>query len=90
MEKYTLRKLIANLFFQVFLLDYIDELTILILNDMEGSVFIKNLSGNIYLMDEQGNININAPKNMTFTAEETWTLILPEYLTLRSLKKHEH
>ncbi|HEX7868740.1 MAG TPA: contractile injection system protein, VgrG/Pvc8 family [Chryseobacterium sp.] len=42
--------------------------TKIILNDAEGSVFIEDPSGNTYLMDGNGNININAPKNMTFTA----------------------
>ncbi|KQT24188.1 hypothetical protein ASG22_09235 [Chryseobacterium sp. Leaf405] len=44
--------------------------TKIILNDAEGSVFIEDPSGNTYLMDGQGNINVNAPKNMTFTAGE--------------------
>jgi type VI secretion system secreted protein VgrG len=42
--------------------------TKIILNDAEGSVFIEDPSGNTYLMDGKGNINVNAPKNMTFTA----------------------
>ena len=44
--------------------------TKIILNDAEGSVFIEDPSGNTYLMDGQGNINVNAPKNMSFTAGE--------------------
>ncbi|MFJ1492203.1 type VI secretion system Vgr family protein [Capnocytophaga canis] len=44
--------------------------TKIILNDAEGSVFIEDPSGNTYLMDGQGNINVNAPKNITFTAGE--------------------
>ncbi|MEC5395852.1 phage baseplate assembly protein V [Bergeyella sp. RCAD1439] len=44
--------------------------TKIILNDAEGSVFIEDPSGNTYFMDGQGNINVNAPKNMTFTAGE--------------------
>ncbi|KQT21511.1 hypothetical protein ASG22_15255 [Chryseobacterium sp. Leaf405] len=44
--------------------------TKIILNDAEGSVFIDDPSGNTYLMDGQGNINVNAPKNMAFTAGE--------------------
>ncbi|GAA4153589.1 phage baseplate assembly protein V [Chryseobacterium ginsenosidimutans] len=44
--------------------------TKIILNDAEGSVFIEDPSGNTYLMDGAGNINVNAPKNMTFTARE--------------------
>jgi len=42
--------------------------TKIILNDAEGSVFIEDPSGNTYLMDGQGNINVNAPNDMTFTA----------------------
>ncbi|WP_262483461.1 type VI secretion system Vgr family protein [Chryseobacterium luteum] len=42
--------------------------TKIILNDAEGSVFIEDPSGNTYLMDGKGNINVNAPKNMSFTA----------------------
>lgn len=44
--------------------------TKIILNDAEGSVFIEDPSGNTYLMDGQGNINVNAPKNMSFIAGE--------------------
>ena len=44
--------------------------TKIILNDAEGSVFIEDPSGNTYLMDGAGNINVNAPKNMSFTAGE--------------------
>ncbi|RZJ89069.1 MAG: type VI secretion system tip protein VgrG [Chryseobacterium sp.] len=42
--------------------------TKIILNDAEGSVFIEDPSGNTYLMDGQGNINVNAPNDMNFTA----------------------
>ena len=42
--------------------------TKIILNDAEGSVFIEDPSGNTYLMDGAGNINVNAPNDMTFTA----------------------
>ena len=44
--------------------------TKIILNDAEGSVFIEDPSGNTYLMDGNGNINVNSPKNMSFTAGE--------------------
>ncbi|MEN2721151.1 phage baseplate assembly protein V, partial [Capnocytophaga sputigena] len=44
--------------------------TKIILNDAEGSVFIEDPSGNTYLMDGQGNINVSAPKNISFTAGE--------------------
>lgn len=39
-----------------------------IFNDAEGSIFIEDPSGNTYLMDGKGNIIVNAPKDMTFTA----------------------
>lgn len=39
-----------------------------IFNDTEGSIFIEDPSGNTYLMDGKGNITVNAPKDMTFTA----------------------
>ena len=42
--------------------------TKIILNDAEGSVFIEDPSGNTYLMDGQGNINVSAPKDITFEA----------------------
>lgn len=44
--------------------------TKIILNDADGSVFIEDPSGNTYLMDGQGNINVNAPKNFTVNAGE--------------------
>jgi len=39
-----------------------------IFNDAEGSIFIEDPSGNTYHMDGKGNITVNAPKDMTFTA----------------------
>ena len=39
-----------------------------IFNDAEGSIFIEDPSGNTYFMDGKGNIAVNAPKDMTFTA----------------------
>lgn len=39
-----------------------------IFNDAEGSIFIEDPSGNTYHMDGKGNIIVNAPKDMTFTA----------------------
>lgn len=48
--------------------------TKIILNDAEGSVFIEDPSGNTYLMDGQGNINVNAPKNFTVNAGENITM----------------
>jgi len=55
--------------------------TKIILNDAEGSVFIEDPSGNTYLMDGQGNINVNAPKNMTFTAGENVTISAGQNVT---------
>ena len=42
--------------------------TKIILDDAEGSIFIEDPSGNTYLMDGQGNINVSAPKDITFEA----------------------
>ncbi|WP_312078956.1 phage baseplate assembly protein V [Chryseobacterium sp.] len=39
-----------------------------IFNDEEGSIFIEDPSGNTYFMDGKGNIAVNAPNYMTFTA----------------------
>lgn len=39
-----------------------------IFNDDEGSIFIEDPSGNTYLMDGKGNITVNAPNDITFTA----------------------
>ncbi|WP_163397644.1 type VI secretion system Vgr family protein [Flavobacterium fluviatile] len=41
-----------------------------ILNDGDGSILIEDPSGNTWKMDGQGNIDVNAPKNMTFNAGE--------------------
>ncbi len=43
---------------------------IIILNDADGSVLIQDPSGNKYFMDGNGNIELEAPKNMTFNAGE--------------------
>jgi len=48
--------------------------TKVIMNDAEGSVFIEDPSGNTWLMDGKGNINVNAPKNMTFTIGENFNI----------------
>lgn len=39
-----------------------------IFNDEEGSIYIEDPSGNTYFMDGKGNIAVNAPNDMTFTA----------------------
>lgn len=39
-----------------------------IFNDEEGSIFIEDPSGNTYFMDGKGNIAVNAPNDITFTA----------------------
>ena len=44
--------------------------TKIIMNDAIGSVFIEDPSGNTWMMDGKGNINVNAPKNFTITAGE--------------------
>ena len=48
--------------------------TKMIFNDAEGSVFIEDPSGNTWMMDGQGNINVNAPKNFTVNAGENVTI----------------
>ncbi len=55
--------------------------TKIILNDAEGSVFIEDPSGNTYLMDGQGNINVNAPNDMTFTAGKNMNINVGENMT---------
>jgi type VI secretion system secreted protein VgrG len=42
----------------------------ILMNDLHKSVTIVDPSGNTYLMDGQGNINVTAPKNMNFTSGE--------------------
>ena len=42
--------------------------TKMIFNDAEGSVFIEDPSGNTWRMDGQGNIEVNAPKDITMNA----------------------
>ena len=44
--------------------------TKIIMNDAIGSVFIEDPSGNTWMMDGKGNINVNAPKNFTLNAGE--------------------
>ncbi|WP_136667928.1 type VI secretion system Vgr family protein [Flavobacterium sp. H122] len=41
--------------------------TKMIFNDAQGSIFIEDPSGNTWLMDGQGNINVNAPNDMNIT-----------------------
>lgn len=55
--------------------------TKIVLNDAEGSVKIEDPSGNIYQMDGQGNINVNAPKNIIFTAGENLDVQVGNNLT---------
>jgi len=43
-------------------------------NDAEGSILIEDPSGNTYQMDGKGNINVTAPKNMTFDVGEDLTI----------------
>jgi len=52
--------------------------TKIILNDGEGSIFIEDPSGNTYLMDGQGNIEVNAPNDMTFTAGKNMNINVGE------------
>ncbi|MDR3025148.1 phage baseplate assembly protein V [Chryseobacterium sp.] len=55
--------------------------TKIILNDAEGSVFIEDPSGNTYLMDGQGNINVNAPNDMTLTAGKNLNINVGQNMT---------
>ena len=48
--------------------------TKILLNDTEGSIRIEDPSGNVYQMDGKGNIEIKAPKNITFVAGENISL----------------
>ena len=48
--------------------------TKILLNDAEGSIRIEDPSGNVYQMDGKGNIEIKAPKNITFVAGENISL----------------
>ncbi|MEO8516466.1 MAG: phage baseplate assembly protein V [Flavobacterium sp.] len=47
--------------------------TKMIFNDAQGSIFIEDPSGNTWLMDGQGNINVNAPNNITMIAGKNIT-----------------
>jgi Rhs element Vgr protein len=55
--------------------------TKIILNDAEGSVFIEDPSGNTYLMDGAGNINVNAPNDMNFTAGKNMNINVGQNMT---------
>jgi len=55
--------------------------TKIILNDAEGSVFIEDPSGNTYLMDGAGNIDVNAPNDMTFTAGKNMNINVGQNIT---------
>ena len=48
--------------------------TKIIMDDAQGSIFIEDPSGNTWLMDGKGNIDVNAPKNMTFTIGENFNI----------------
>ncbi|MDO4228973.1 MAG: phage baseplate assembly protein V [Capnocytophaga sp.] len=45
----------------------------IVFDDDAKSVLVEDPSGNTFFMDGQGNINVNAPKNMTFTVGEDLT-----------------
>ena len=44
--------------------------TKMIFNDAKGSIFIEDPSGNTWMMDGEGNISVNAPKNFSLVAGE--------------------
>jgi type VI secretion system secreted protein VgrG len=54
--------------------------TKIIMNDKEGSIFIKDPSGNSMLMDGKGNINFNAPNNMNITVGKNMNITVGENL----------
>ncbi|PQA90891.1 Vgr family protein [Chryseobacterium shigense] len=54
-----------------------------LMNDAEKSVTIKDPSGNTYFMDGQGNIHVTAPKNMTFTAGEDMKISVGRNMTTK-------
>ena len=56
--------------------------TKIILNDAEGSILIEDPSGNTYLMDGQGNIEVNAPKNLTFNAGDNVSITAGKNVTV--------
>jgi type VI secretion system secreted protein VgrG len=42
----------------------------ILINDAVGSIFLEDPSGNTWMMDGNGNISVNAPKNFTVSAGE--------------------
>ena len=56
--------------------------TRIVFNDAEGSILITDPSGNSWLMDGQGNINVNAPKNMSVTVGENMDISVGQNLTI--------
>ncbi len=54
-----------------------------LMNDADKSVTIKDPSGNTYFMDGQGNIQVTAPKNMTFIAGEDMHISVGRNMTTR-------
>lgn len=53
------------------------------MNDAEGSIFIEDPSGNTWLMDGKGNINVNAPNNMTFTVGKNLDITVGENMSTK-------
>ena len=53
-----------------------------LMNDNEKSVTILDPSGNTYFMDGNGNIEVTAPKNMTFNAGENLTITAGKEITV--------
>ncbi|HEX8013679.1 MAG TPA: phage baseplate assembly protein V [Flavobacterium sp.] len=58
--------------------------TKILFNDAEGSILIEDPSGNTYLMDGQGNINVNAPKNFTLNAGENVNITAGKNVTINA------
>jgi type VI secretion system secreted protein VgrG len=55
--------------------------TKMIFNDAEGSVLIEDPSGNSYLMDGKGNIEVNAPNDMILTVGKNLNINVGENMT---------
>ena len=55
--------------------------TKIIMDDAVGSVFIEDPSGNTWLMDGKGNIDVKAPKNMTLTVGDDLTISVGKNMT---------
>lgn len=58
--------------------------TKMIFNDAKGSVFIEDPSGNTWMMDGEGNISVNAPKNFNLNAGENVNITAGKNISVRA------